>query len=586
MLVRMAPNSSDLVNAQDRNSENALSYAVTSGFVEGIDWLVEYKIDVHDDDASGNNCFHKLAERKEFPVHRVREIANSLLALKIDWRKQCMDGRTPLYTSLVSGNETLTNFLLDQYDKEGVDGESQHQLLPVDSDGFSLMHRLAVFPYSERVLQSVLKFTSRNLDIYRRAEDYYAQPLDCYARPLDMTIVNGNVGIAKYILSQGSYKCGKGHLGFDEVDRCCDGIETSTEPELTQKRKEILALLFQYAPAAASRALRFPLFDRQSSTLSYSEQLSLISWLDQRYINEHGWTMYDFLSSLKLDRHHILDSIHRDVPTQHQAPSRFTRFGERDQPYYEMSESGLELSQAIGVVVEGKEEEKEEAGASEDSVDETTSVIYLADHPCPLYNKTSYFEVEFTLHKRKQREDLDADSNRFYSVGLRSAARDLPSSPEPYIGIEYTSKGLIKSFLGLLMESGTTMIKSGGWLDKSTHQPGNSFLYEDVKGTKFTAGCAVNLQDGILFFTLDGEMLPRSYPIPLGPLVPVISMCRCEDWLAGFKANFGVSPFVFENANRLGWEWDGKTPEFKMDGIAYKDRFQRNMMLWDAIQPW
>ncbi|KAF3935083.1 hypothetical protein ABW20_dc0110507 [Dactylellina cionopaga] len=179
----MKPSASEVVNAQDQESQGPLSYAIQSGFKEGVEWLVEQTADVHDEDSTGRNYFHKLADTSA-SSETITEIATSLLALGIDWRKRDQSGETPLFTALSYNNEALSLFLVKMYTEKAID--AQDELTVIGKEGFSILHYLAYLPYNEYLLKSILKLAPGGVHIYYPNR----------SPPLKSAIYAGNLGIA------------------------------------------------------------------------------------------------------------------------------------------------------------------------------------------------------------------------------------------------------------------------------------------------------------------------------------------------------------------------------------------------------
>ncbi|KAF3912537.1 hypothetical protein ABW20_dc0109223 [Dactylellina cionopaga] len=210
-LTRMKSDVSEIVNAQDLESESPLAYAIRAGFKEGISWLVEQKVDIHDDNSKGQNCFHHLAKFKEEP-DIVKEIAASLLALSIDWKMEDDDGEPPLRTALEFNNEPLVLFLVDLYlnEMEQGPGYPTRSLNPTKQQNEatskskslkeSVLHQVARIPFSEYLISSLHKIFPESMNIHTKVEF-------TGRRPLHNAVEARNVELAQYILSQGLYTC-------------------------------------------------------------------------------------------------------------------------------------------------------------------------------------------------------------------------------------------------------------------------------------------------------------------------------------------------------------------------------------------
>ncbi|CAH1797675.1 unnamed protein product [Owenia fusiformis] len=100
------------LNDQDESGETALSYAITSGNVDIVQFLIsevsETGIDVTSTDNNRNNPLHLLSYCKD-PDNLVQTLIN----LGCDINAQNADGNTPLHCAILGEHSTLVELLLD-----------------------------------------------------------------------------------------------------------------------------------------------------------------------------------------------------------------------------------------------------------------------------------------------------------------------------------------------------------------------------------------------------------------------------------------------------------------------------------------
>ncbi|KAK6519085.1 hypothetical protein TWF281_003773 [Arthrobotrys megalospora] len=563
MLIRMSPNSSQVVNAQDRNSESPLAQAVRQGFVEGIQWLADQKVNIHDESGRGKNCFHHLVYYQRSD-EIVKAMASSLLALGIDWKKREKKGRTAFYLALERGNVPLANFLLDLYNMEGPTTQNQDQLKSHNSQGENILHLLAYLPYSQNLFESVLRMAGGTIDKYHRADRPPCR------RPLDTAIDTVNVEVARYLVSSGPYTCDAGKSGYNEVDRCCQALMAfdGKNPEATKKMKTILGLLFQYCPTDAISALRYYIFEPGNPFLSESEQLDMLSIMDFSASDAHGWGPVDIMHAVSDDRKYLLslrpDGYKASVGEQ-KAPSRFVLRASAEEEQIQISEDGL-------VFTLGQRKAGESSGSP---------LIYFADNPIQLTKKTTYFEVTFEFAESESTTKRRAKKERYISAGFRSKLHAPIHGQGKHLGVEYNCQGMVRT---LFEQRGNITATDSGWKEKGYASFEKRYAFETPpeSGRCHVIGCGINPLDGRIFFTMNGHMLPHHFPTLPAQQFPVICLQNCHGWLENFKINFGGTQFAFEDANTSTWEWNGSVPEG--DKLEFtRSESHRGYTVWEAF---
>ncbi|KAF3178626.1 hypothetical protein TWF788_007355 [Orbilia oligospora] len=570
-LIRLGPDPSKVVNAQDAYSDGPLSLATKNGFIEGIRWLADLKVDIDDEDIRGQNCLHQL-----FNIHdekRVNSIIRLLVQdLRADWRKRDKEGRTPLYIAIEWQNTTVALAFLDLYDKLGPNISCEDDFLCDKNDtAYNILHYLAVLPDSSRILDRILRLAGDKIDVYHR-------PDGVGSRPLELAMMQDiNVDFAQRILESGSYVCGAGPSGLDEIDICCQEIikcntDDAEGGESIRRLKSILQLLFRHCPRDAIDALVYPIFHHKNPFLNEDEQEAMISQLDVLLTDTHGWSAAELLHVMGNDRFKDLpieyyegEFTKQKVPSKLAPQTDFSKF---------RTEDGLEFIIDPNMA----------------TYKLPSPYIYLSDHPITLSKKTTYFEVIFTFsagyyrgmgkNERDVKEGRAGDEitasnvtkktgeGQYFSVGLRSKVSQLLPGEDGYkLGIGCSSNGAIRSIVTHPMGiKCISQVWNTGSEDGCRTSRKTAFGISPTEHDgKHVIGCGMNSLEGKIFFTVNGEMLPLWFSTSKSPQFPIITMHNCDRLLDGFLVNFGKTEFAFEDANIPDWVWDGEVP--KTDGM-------------------
>ncbi|KAK6498198.1 hypothetical protein TWF506_004437 [Arthrobotrys conoides] len=568
-LVRMGPSPSEVVNAQDKNSEGPLACAVRAGFITGIEWLASQNVDIHDDNSEGQNCFHHLVH-----LNGDDAIMNSmghLLSdkLGIDWRKRDNTGRTPLYLAIAERKTSLALFLLQLYSGLPPDTSYKDEILPQNEEHENILILLACLPYSDELYEGVIKVAGGKIDVYGTWGSHET-------RPLEIAIKNLNVGIAQRILESGPYSCRKDEQ--NEVDTCCAALKSFDRTDLDSitKMKHILRLLFRHCPTDAICALRYLVFLPGNEFLDDKEQREIASEADPLATDNHGWTTAALLHVLNNDRFkHLQVEGYEKTFNKQKIPTGFVPIESWIETHFVHTEDGLKFTFDT-------EPYKDMVGHMD-----TIPRVWLSDHPIALARKTTYFEVSFTsaeddhpaIGKVEDVEAQEIDGNgdnssgvleaieyrRYVSVGVRSRVNpsSLQEREEDHVGIEFCSDGAVRT---LLQRQGRLIVKPQVWNTENRNGRqglrGRVFRASSMKTRgNHVIGCGINSLEGKIFFTANGKIVPQWFPTLDAQQFLIITMAGYHVNLDGFLVNFGKIDFAFKEANEPGWQWDGKVPE-------------------------
>ncbi|EGX46093.1 hypothetical protein AOL_s00110g257 [Orbilia oligospora ATCC 24927] len=586
-LIRLGPDTSKVINAQDAYSQGPLSLAMKTGFIEGIRWLADLKVDIHDEDRQGQNCLHHM-----YNIYDDEKYVNSIVRLLAedlgtDWRKRDNGGRTPLYLAIEYCNTTVALAFLDLYDRLGPIISCDDDLICYNSDeNYSILHYLALIPDSYRIIDRVLKLAGGKMDVYHR-------PNGTGSRPLEFAIKeNINIDVAQRILESGSYTCGTEQSGWNEVDICCQEImkhdpNDAKGAESMKNLKFILQLFFRHCPRDAITALGYPIFHSKNPFLNEDEQEDMISQLDVLLTDAHGWTVAAILHAMGNGRFKDLpieyyegEFTKQKVPGKLALKSSFGQF---------RTEDGLQFIIDPSMAI----------------YRHSSPDIYFADHPITLSKKTTYFEVTFNFSEAyyrgigKDGNDIgevkgghdvtpsnatnEIDEEHYFSVGVMSKVSQLLPGEGGYkLGIECSSDGAIRT---IFTHSKGAKCISQLWNTGSedgyrTARKAAFGISPTEHDGKHVIGCGMNSLDRIIFFSVNGKMLPAWFSTSKSLQLPTITLRDCDMFLHGFSVNFGRTKFVFEDANAPDWVWDGEVPE--VDGIHLIHRPDQDGIIRDG----
>ncbi|KAK6347465.1 hypothetical protein TWF718_005307 [Orbilia javanica] len=569
ILIRMSPDPSAVVNAQNDKSESPLACAVRNGFVEGIGWLVDQKVDVQDDNLRGQNCFHLLSNYKggeegprfgrRRPDSRVEgtslAMARSLVGLGIDWKKRDNEGETPLYRALTQENLVVARFLVELYNHESPGVWKKGDLWPDDCPEIPHLF-IDIHPYSQELFEQVAAIDGRKVDFQKRSK------LWPHSTVLYDAIDYYNFEYARHILSTGAYVCGANDEGYNEVDRCCrtlmDVYEKRGPKDVPEdspiKLRTLLGLLFKYCSGDAIWSLRYPIFKPDNPYLSEQEQLEIISLLDLEFIDTHGWRLTDILRTIGGNLSHLKIQTRRPNVTLdgQKVPTKIRPRKLCEGECSHDSIDGLNFS---------LDRTKLEQYDSKQS-------LFLSNHPITPRKRTTYFEVTFTLVKeeafRKRKGHFwgaERNLDPFFSVGVNSGQRRAHDGRKTPTRVHCDSNGSVQS---IFEEDHEPRVYVQSWTSdddiKLEKEPKFGISTSEEK-IHHVIGCGVNPLGGKLFFTVNGEILPQTFPGFQTQQFFVVCIREYERWIEQFTVNFGATDFMFEEANEANWSWDGEVPK-------------------------
>ncbi|KAK6333423.1 hypothetical protein TWF718_011236 [Orbilia javanica] len=558
MMVKMQKEE-DLINMENYEGRNVLAFAVQSGLVKAVEILVEMGADVHDEDISGANCFHHLAQWTLDDETNLK-IADVLLQAGLDYLKRDNAGRTPLFHAAKTGRWPLARFLLKKYDEmaeKSQQDRSANPLLPLPSgDKRTLFHAAAIgaestgdekIPATDRS-GAIEFFKELNvvLSKYTDTASLILQPDSCGNTALHIALIKSLFKLVETIISINPNTSHINHALNSPWDLAIGNLvrrRAWSKPEVWAAEWRAAAEVLQYLRShGSSTSSQFPFElymrfignadrDLEDFKLWVSDYPGMTEIIDQYNAgckDLHGWSFFDYDSRMALP---FLSMDRYTAPERVSSPqSEFaipTRMGWTSCPMG-LSNNGLELF----------------------SIAPTPDLYQfaLADHPLPPIERVFYFEVALS-----SKVPSFKSSGIFCEIGLRSPGLERP---------EYTCD----LFDGRI--SVNSYDYEWPYSDDSTPGPeetqgdiigsnipkediSNPFLSpEETSSGPFYVGCGVNPVQHAIFFTLNGSVVFENTHTYHSIYYPFIGFSNYSDKL---KVNFGAEKFVFEAANSQDW---------------------------------
>ncbi|EPS40190.1 hypothetical protein H072_5973 [Dactylellina haptotyla CBS 200.50] len=530
----------DLVNVEDKDSKNALAYAVEAGFVEGVRLLTQLGADIHDKDNKGRNCFHVLAKNH---IQNAVEIANLLFDSGVDCTVKDSNGFTPLSFALKKrGNEELVDLLISKYTEIGHCSPSQNPLLFRDNKGNTVLHSAIEAVAPAKTLRRLLDAVSIFVDIKTFVSE---QNYNDNATALHIELSYCNLEKVKLLTDINSNITLPSRSGENVLEELCGRIYEawSMKQEVSHQIAVFNHLLdtaftTNYPPFEFLGTSLFgpKVFEIQEDIKEFDLKRIPTLW-DNSFTDNHGWRLVDFLTAYggREDLLTLLPDQKSSPPENFMLPSRISCMIRGSQKI--LPKDGLSFSASADTY----EPEWEKI-----SLFETTMV---ADHPLPPINKWFYFEIALPRFSNPKAPLPD-----YYSrcgLGIRMMVH---------------RTGSTDSIWSLFYEPAHYFIAQlDGPIQTKTY-------FENVRDGS-VLGCGVNPAERLVFFTLDGEAMGGQSGFSIGPgrYFPAVTVFTHNSH-DGFKLNFGAEPFKFTEANKPGWEW-------KVESIMNKKNQEDNSLV-------
>ncbi|KAF3914833.1 hypothetical protein ABW20_dc0103803 [Dactylellina cionopaga] len=524
------------VNAKDGFDMDALAHAVTGRFKEGVELLIGLGANIFDNIRGSKSYFSYLAEWNDFETDRTPMdpeadflIANILLNAGTDLARQDSSGATPLHAAVLNGKWHLVQYLLPKYDQlanqPGRQG-AQNPILSRDKNGLTLFHALAMSKVRDgeetifsNIFEAIKTRVGKSTDVGRfiRWVDF------CDTTPLvQCASRTPNFEAVKLIIATNpDTTSDRNHTEMTALEIVAKEIRERFGLIWEEQRLKTIAKIFNYIlPRTPLSEVSFSIITEtvlEAESLGLDRQ-ALIKHFDLPFRDGYGWTLFDYLcanNTLRLVSSYM--SERTPTPLQNlRRPSRMCFLKKVGGP------NSMALStKGLHFITDGLVQQ----------------AVLISNYPVPHnLDRTFYFEIQ-----------PDKFGNTNYVLGLKLS--DVPSH-------DILCEG---DFGRISIDSKHS--KGYDWpysqYSKATYDPRLDYTKNpfplQAGPSRSPVGCGINLKSRVVFFTLNGEMMPGVWKVPHARYSPYV---KCRGFDGGLSFNFGAEPFKFEQANDPEWQWD------------------------------
>ncbi|KAK6504560.1 hypothetical protein TWF481_006501 [Arthrobotrys musiformis] len=514
-------------NNQDTNSGGPLLFAVGLQDKDVVELLLKHGADVNDDNNQGLTALHfaaSSANKADRGLETSESILRLLLSYGADVERKATDGETPLHRAAWIGYEKCFMILFQEYQKKkGPDksfllesyGEENWTYFRNSArnkkEGIKIM-KFLIQDWTPEQLQSMLENSNSKKET-----------------ALHLAAFDGNFEMVKYLLELGADAMRKSDFGT-VLDRAIWGwakskAEMAEYSEKTLKRQkdleDVIFFLIEKFPhlcEGGGSNLRWAIKRYDENLINkLVENGADIEWAD-----EGNWTAYEYAyAERRITEMQNLPGF----KTWKENPGRKLRDTEvpsrmaiKETPnIFTLSEDGLEFDTIEGFV-----------DAYGFSYGKTQKAIQIrADCPTAAHRPIFYFETTI--------QDLQG-ANSGLSIGFMAGGCNMRAPP------------------GAGSAEGETY---GLWGHGHLQATRNArFEFHNVVTTAYitrlgmmsygkgdTVGCGYSVEEGKIFYTLNGDYLGTAFEDVRGRLYPAFgSYNKCKG-----RFNFGAQPFLFED---------------------------------------
>ncbi|KAK6360084.1 hypothetical protein TWF730_006238 [Orbilia blumenaviensis] len=514
-------------NNQDANSGGPLLFAVGLQDKDVVELLLKHGADVNDDNNQGLTALHFAASAAN-KVQRGPETSEAILRLLLsygaDVEKEAKDGETPLHRAAWSGYEKCFTILFQEYQKKKGPDKS-FLLKPYGTENWTYFRNSA---RNKKNGINIMKFliqdwTPEELELMLTNSNTRKETA------LHLAAFDGNFEMVKYLLELGADATVKSTFGT-VLDRAIWGwakskAEMAEYSEQTLQRQKDLEDVIFFLIEKFPQLCREGGINLRWAIKRYNEKLitKLVeNGADIEWVDDGNWTAYEYAYAERR-----VEEM-RELPgftTWKENPDRKlretvvpSRMDVKELPnIFVVSEDGLQFEtiegfvDAYGLHYEGEQK----------------AIQIRANHPTSAHRPIFYFEVAI--------EKLEGSKSGF-SIGFMAGGcnmRSLPGSGsaegETYglwgHGHLQTTRDAIREFHNVESCAYVTRI---GFMSY---------------GEGDTIGCGYAMEEGKIFYTLNGKYLGTAFEDVRGRLYPSFGCYnRCKG-----KVNFGAEPFLFED---------------------------------------
>ncbi|KAF3927122.1 hypothetical protein AA313_de0209394 [Arthrobotrys entomopaga] len=516
------------VNAQDNASRAPLSWAIEFGDEEGVKLLsnptvsnipdkkeaLAFRVDINDIDEVGQTCLHDLA-RRVLDQKCDASILKVLASAGADFSMKTKTGETPLLKASRIHSPHITNdFIIYSCDRP----DRAKILQEVDIYGRNILHNISGRLKADWV--PVAKKLQGLLEQYRGKDAFpklcnESDVVSGYT-PLHIAASLGNLPMVRFLTTVDTFgKQQDGTTSLTTPLRICirklESINPLNEEETspigsdqTSKRiQQCLLTIFDVCGAQDTDILPLREVALRLSWEPLIRRLQTRDLLQPNVPDEYGWNAYHIIrlarTATQLSR--LSSTLDEHLQRYHEPPFGPSKF--------DVDRKGDHV-----ILINDKK------GCSHDH---TRSQLVLANRPIPyIHNKNNfYFEVTFLTKE-------NSGSARC-SIGLQTTATH---SYDKMVGYQHG--------IGYHGDDGSLVDSLN-----AKHFAGFRDHKAPFGQTKKTVvGCGINMEHGIIYFTLNGNFLGEAAQLDRTiRYIPAVSM-RSNSEVA--LINFGSEEFLFD----------------------------------------
>ncbi|KAF3932534.1 Ankyrin-3 [Dactylellina cionopaga] len=512
-------------NNQDANSGAPLAFAVTLQDKDVVELLLQHGADVNDDNHQGLTALHYAASatnRAGRGTETAEAITRLLLMYGADFEKEGKDGEPILLRAAWSGYEKVFMILINEYQKKY--GSDQSFLLKKFGESQKTYFRSAAQNKTSGV--SILKYLVRNWTA-EQLQDMLLNASTIKENALHLAAGIGNIGVIKLLLELGADVDIRSNYGtaFDHAVWCwaISKKEMAAYTEETLKMQtdleEVAFFFLEKAPHLAKGSkVALPWAIKR-----YNEKL--ISKLcecgyDIEQLDNFGWSPYEYAYAERR-----LESL-REMPgfsTWFENPTRQIRktsvpsklVNKETPSIFRVSDDGLSFETIEGFVDGYGISYYEKANCLQ------------TDFPTSAHRPIFYWEISL----------LDfPPMHQGFSLGFMGGGAAMRTPPG--------SSSANGDTFGLWSDGQLQTLRDAKYEIHNVQQTTYITRLGTIAfGKGDTVGCGYSMDDGVIFYTLNGKYLGTAFDDVRGRLYPAFgSYVACKG-----RVNFGAEPFAFED---------------------------------------